>query len=138
MRLEALVVMFLGKSIWSMPPIVAVRIFIVSEPLNGSLERERNNNNGNHYFNLQLNRWAVKLLPACTVLLNSPTTQQLKHKDTQGPEVCRQTVASVQDDFRGHVAQWATERPGSLTHLHLLHTSGANLQNVHISTDSFS
>ena len=38
MRVEALLLMVFGKSIWSMPRMVAVRIIIGSKPSNGSLE----------------------------------------------------------------------------------------------------
>lgn len=51
MRLEALLLMVFGKSTWSMPRIVAVRIFRGSEWLNGSLERRTGGRQDN--FNLQ-------------------------------------------------------------------------------------
>lgn len=42
---------------------------------------------------------------------HKPASEELKHQDAQGPEVGRDVVALVEDDFRGHVLRRPTERP---------------------------
>lgn len=69
---------------------------------------------------------------------HKPASEELKHQDAQGPEVGRDVVALVEDDFRGHVLRRPTERPRlpaqtnffGETKINLLENNKISIQNM--------
>lgn len=89
MRLEALLLMVFGKSTWSMPRIVAVRIFRGSEWLNGSLERKTGGRQDN--FNLQFGKicWKKRrVVQKFEKLTYHSEVQTQKHPATTSLHTC--------------------------------------------------
>lgn len=74
MRLEALLLMVFGKSIWSMPRMVSVRTFIGSKPSNGSLETKTSANSHHFYPQLEKFVWNVRL---------NKTVKPTRHSEVQ-------------------------------------------------------
>lgn len=78
MRLEALLLMVLGKSICSIPPMAALRLFSGSELLKGSLRRS------SIFPSLEsLSGHIKRRSGAAHKSKYKPLTQKFKHKDTQ-------------------------------------------------------
>lgn len=145
MRSSGLLLIFLGKSIFSMPFKMNVYVIIWSLPEKGGLW---SNNSGKStlYGCCSLPYWSAQhrirqdtieseedaefkhVTAGSDYQTHWPSSEQLKHQDTQRPEVHTEVVALVKDDLRGHILWSPTEGPGLLATSHLFGKTKVNLE----------
>ncbi len=134
-RSPGLLVIFLGKSIFSIPFRMNVYIIIWSEPVKGGLQEQSDQ----ICFNTQNKSSTCICIKKClpqhrvydeheNLRWRKPSCEKFKDQDSKSPEIHTETVTFIENDLRCNILWSPTERPCLLATLELLSKAKIHLR----------